>query len=255
MALTPRAGALAALLLLPPGGCSEPLSGKKPTNNKELQAMSKLSGTIQVDGQPNSGAEAFLLDASGKVVALTKTDSTGGYSLSPPAGYTGGWILAKLYHPVIGCRAMRVDGTVKTIDFSIAAGETVVLSGELRPPEGIKPDWVDVHVTPRQPRDVPPEAKEAILLVDTGSSMRSTYFTERVKGSSFRFRVLPGVYDLRADRTIDAPLTAKLPVPNLTAAALKMPDGSEPKQTFGGYLLDVGKDLQVVLTLRKADEM
>lgn len=216
--------------------------------------MSRFSGAVQVDGRPEGGAEVLLLSAAGKVVAIRNVDATGHYGIEIPQGYAGGFLLFRLYKPLVGVRAVPVLATGQQIDLSVSSADAVSLGGELKLPADAQGGWVDVELTPRDCGGLPPQAKDAILASDLNNGIRGSFLTERITDQRFRFRVLPGLYDLRAGRFIDAPPMAKGVPLNLEPATLTLPDGKQPNKKFGGYLLELQKDTDVTLTLRAAGQ-
>lgn len=213
-------------------------------------AVSPIHGSIRIDGNPSDGAEAFLLTAAGKVIAIARTNGSGSYALEPPPGWTGGWVLAKLYRPIVGVRAQRVDAAGGQVDFAVASREAVSLSGTVVLPEDVKADWLDVHITPRAGSHLPAEAKDAVLAVDTGTGIRSTYYSERTTTASFRLRLLPGRYNLGVDRWVDDDGVRAHQVPSLETATLTRSDGGSAEKSASGFVLDIERDLQVTVGLR-----
>lgn len=205
-------------------------------------------GTVRVDGRPIRGADVLLLDAAGKVLAAVPTDEAGSYRLASPAGFADGMLLARLYRPIVGARATAVTHPVET-GFDFATRDTIALGGEIEPPSGVTPDFLDVSLTPRALDGVPQSATMALIAVDTGPALKASYLTEQIKQLHFAFRVVPGTWDLLVNRLVDEAPSVNPRAPNLTNAELTMPDGSKPAQTFGAYRIDVRVDTQVRIRL------
>lgn len=180
-------------------GCNS--AGAPPARLAETQTMTEFRGTLTVPGSGPFEAEVFLLHADGKVAAATRVQPSGGYAIAPPAGYAGGLLLAKLYRPVVGARAVSVGARPdRVIDVAIGAGEAIALDGSIVMPDHVAMEWLDVHLTPRTLDGLAPEAAGALLAVGPEPVRRSTYVTTRITAPSFAFRVLPGVYRLEVER-------------------------------------------------------
>lgn len=205
-------------------------------------------GTVRVDGSPVRGAEVLLLDGAGKVLAASQTDETGGYRLPSPAGFTKGTLLARVYRPIVGARAAQVSEAGET-SFNFSTSETIALSGDIAPPAGVTPDFLDVSLTPRALAGVPASANMALIAVDTGPALKASYLTAQIHDPHFSFRIVPGTWDLLVNRVVDAAPSAQAGPPNLTNAELTLPDGGKPAQTFGAYRLDVHHDTHVRIQL------
>lgn len=225
-------------------GCN----GQPRSSGPERQTMTRFRGTLHVDDAPIRAADLFLLDRGAKVVAATRSDELGGWELPAPAGWSGGSLLAKLYEPVAGARAVPLGADDQVLDVRVHSADAVTLSGDITWPAGVTPDWVEVSITPRQLDGVPAEAKLALLAVDTGPALRGTYLAKRATEPRFQFRVLPGTWDLRVIRNVDAP-PESLPIPNLEQVSLTLPDGSHPALTVGFYRLEARHDLHVQVAL------
>lgn len=211
-------------------------------------------GTILVGGKPSAGSEAFLLGPDGRVVGFGATDSSGRYVIAPPAGFVGGTLMSKFYRPIVGVRAVAVGPTCQPVDFAVADTEAVTLSGELEMPPGVALDWIEIGLTPRHMAGVPANAELAVLAVDTSSSIKGMFFTEKISRPSFSFRVLPGTWDITSVRFVDGPKSiVPAAVPNLSDSYVTLPDGTRrAKQYPGGYLLELKGDLPIRIVL-KAD--
>jgi hypothetical protein len=217
--------------------------------------MESFRGTIRVDGRTVEGADVFLLDSRCKVVAATRSNGFGVWELDAPGGYAGGWLLAKLTQPVTGCRAVSVGATGSDeMDFAIAATDAAVLSGDLVPPDGVKIDWVEVHVTPRRIPGLPDEAKLALVQVGAGPEIKGTYYTRTVRQPAFRFDLLPGTWELRAYRAVEGEPVAGRATPNLEAAEVTLSNGAKPTPNFGGWMFDVSGDLHATVKLKVSEE-
>jgi hypothetical protein len=216
--------------------------------------MESFRGTIRVDGRTVEGADVFLLDPRCKVVAAARSNGFGVWELDAPAGWRGGWVLAKLTQPVTGCRATAVGaGSSDAVDLTISSKEVAVLSGDLVPPEGVTVDWVEVHVTPRRVPGLPEEAKLALVQVGMGPEIKGTYFGRTVRQPAFRFDLLPGTWELRAYRFVEGG-RAGGGTPNLDAAGVTLSDGTHPTPHFGGWLFEVTRDLHATVKLKVAEE-
>lgn len=215
---------------------------------KEDSVQAAFRGTVRVDGAPIRGADVLLLDAAGKVVAAGQTDEAGGYRLASPAGFSRGMVLARLYRPIVGARATAVTHPAET-GFEFATGDTVALSGDVEPPAGVTPDFLDVSLTPRALDGVPPSAAMALIAVGTGPALKASYLTEQIHEPRFAFRVIPGTWELLVNRVVEQAPTAGPAAPNLTNAELTLADGSKPAQSFGAYRIDVRHDTRVHVRL------
>jgi hypothetical protein len=208
----------------------------------------EFNGSVIVNGRPNPTAEIFLLSSTGKPVAIASVNDNGKYTIGAPPGFGEGWLIAKLYAPIVGARA-RAVAAPETVDFSVGDAEAHLLVGEIVPPAGVEPDWIDVQLTPRALDGFPEVALGALLAVDTGNSIRGSFVSQRKRQLNFEFRALPGLYDLRVNRIIDVPLDTQLPIPNLTAKSVQLENGQQATERFGGFLvpLDRPRSLSVVL--------
>jgi hypothetical protein len=163
--------------------------------------MSEFSGTISVGTPGELDAEVFLLHSDGKVAAVARVPASGTYAIAPPASYEGGWLLAKLYRPVIGARAVQVNATPgQAITIKVAATELVALDGRIVMPDKVPLEWLDVHLTPRTLDGLPETASSALLAVGPQPVRRGTYVTTRITQPTFALAVLPGVYRLEVER-------------------------------------------------------
>ena len=181
--------------------CLAACNGSAARRAGETKNMSEFSGTITVGKPGELDAEIFLLHADGKVAAVAHVPASGAYAIAPPAGYGGGWLLAKLYRPVIRARAVQVNaGPEKVIDVNVAAAEAVVLDGRIVMPDEVPLEWLDVHVTPRIIDGLPEPTSGALLAVGPQPVRRGTYVTTRITQPAFTLAVLPGVYRLEVER-------------------------------------------------------
>jgi hypothetical protein len=224
-----------------------PTSSETRRERKET-SMALFRGIVKVDGAPARG-EVMLVDPAGKVVASTTIDEQGGYRAAPPQGFTGGWLLARVYRPVAGARALAIDGEGGERNVELTSKEAITLSGDLRFPAGVTPDWVQVDLTPRALDGVPPAISRALVAVDTGPAIKGVYRADVIRGSRFSASLLPGTWDLVVARMVEVSPGHPLTTPNLINATLTLPDGSQPSQTFGGYRLVLRRDLHVVVEL------
>jgi hypothetical protein len=175
--------------------------------------MSEFRGTINVSKPGELDAEVFLLHRDGKVAAATRATSSGTYAIAPPAGYAGGWLLGKLYRPVIGARAVAVGASpIQPVDIMVAAAELQPLEGRVVMPSNGALQWLDVHLAPRSLDGFPEPAMAALLAVGTEPVRRGTYVTTRITEPSFGFAVLPGVYRLEVDRVFQDSAAVTPPV-------------------------------------------
>ncbi|TMQ11205.1 MAG: hypothetical protein E6J91_23880 [Deltaproteobacteria bacterium] len=151
---------------------------------------------------------------SRRSAAVARVTPSGAYAIAPPSGYAGGLLLAKLYRPVVGAKAVSVGARPeRPIDITAPAAAVVALEGRITMPDKVPLEWLDVHLTPRSLDGLPPAAAGALLAVGTEPVRRGTYVTTRVTQPSFVFAVLPGVYRLEVERLFhDSVATASPPV-------------------------------------------
>jgi hypothetical protein len=219
---------------------------------KDRPLKNDFSGSVTINAQPAPNADVFLLSSAGKVIATAKTDVHGKYAIAVPAKFAGGWLVAKLYRPIVGARARAVQAPGEAVDFAVSDGDAVTLSGEVAPPPGVKPDWIDVHLTPRKLEGFPEIALDSLLAVDTGTAIHGTFTTQKINQLHFEFRALPGLYELRVDRIVDVPLDTPLATPNLTAQSVELPGHAAATERFGGFVVPLDKPLHVTVSLKLA---
>src|SRR5712671_2632476 len=107
----------------------------------------EFHGSLECEGVPAEGSDLLLLDLSGNVTAATVSGASGRYRLTPPAENTTGWLVARMYRPVIGVRTASVERP-QQVDFRIAAAETVTLAGEIELPDGVGATGLQLDLTP-----------------------------------------------------------------------------------------------------------
>jgi hypothetical protein len=245
--LVTRTHVLAVLLMT---ACSRAGSGPGAiAAGEDAGGGERIWGRVTILGERSKGVEVLLLDRNAKVLGFSTTDSAGSYVVAAPRGYANGWLLFRAYDPVIAIQAREVDTAPANVDLEIAESDTEILQGRISVPGGIRPDWVEVSLTPRQIPDVPQVLAKAILADGSSRSMKATYVTRKQTGMDFLFRVVPGVYDLRVDRWVDAPDGAELPIPNLTAQAVLATDGGPVTPRTRGFLIDMFQSRQVLVTM------
>lgn len=184
------------------------------TRVAEAQTMTEFRGAVTLQQPGVLDAEVFLLHPDGKVAAVTRVMPSGGYAIAPPSGYAGGLLLAKLYRPVVGAKAVSVGARPeRPIDITVIAADAVALEGRIAMPDNVALEWLDVHLTPRTLDGLPPPASAALLAVGPEPVRRGTYVTTRITQPSFAFAVLPGVYRLEVERLFhDSSATVSPPV-------------------------------------------
>jgi hypothetical protein len=198
-------------------------------------------GHITVDGAPVQSAEVFLLDADGSVRAVAPVHKDGSYELPRPA-IEHGLLLAKLYRPTIGARVLPPRET----DLSVTGRDEVTLRATLRPPPGVALSDVDVHLTPLSVPNLPPSASGAVLALGTDNRARTTFATIGVQPpTGFTLRALRGKYELRVERYIEQRPRSQV----IETAAVSTLDGQPLPVAFGGVVLDLMTDTELVITL------
>jgi hypothetical protein len=211
--------------------------------------MNDFRGTITVAGAGALEAEVFLLAVDGPVRAAVAVDGKGGFALAPPAGFTGGWLLYKLYAPVIGARAVRVAGP-GVHDLAIAAGEAVALTGRVTLPVGAPPGWLDVRLTPRALDGLAAEAVPALLAAGPEPVRRGSFVTRRIEVDTFAYQLLPGEWRLEVERMfVDSGGLPQPPV-SLELGALTVDGGPPPEAAPIGFWLTVRAPTAVVGALK-----
>lgn len=211
--------------------------------------MKDFRGTITVAGPGVLDAEVFLLAGDGKVLAATNVDGKGGFALAPPAGFAGGWLLYKLYAPVIGARAVAVTAP-GAHDLAIGAADAVALSGRITLPAGAPAGWLDVRLTPRSLDGLPAEAAPALLAAGPEPVRRSSFVTRRIEADTFGYQVMRGSWRLEIERMyVDSGGLANPPV-SLELGAVTVDGGPPPEAAPIGFWLDVKAPVAVAATLK-----
>lgn len=213
--------------------------------------MSKFRGKIQLSVPGEIDAEVFLLNSDGSVAKTARVQLNGTYAIEPPPGYAGGWLLGKLYRPVVGARAVAVSGQPQTHDMDI--GGALALTGRIVMPANVPLEWLDVHLTPRSLDGLPAEVHDALLATGPEPVRKGTYVTERIRKPELAFSVMPGEYRLEVERVFyDSPSTTAPPV-NVRLASVTVENGPPAKEAPIGVWLDVRQPLSVVVNMAVVD--
>jgi hypothetical protein len=212
-----------------------------------------ISGVVTCDNLPTPDADLLLLDGKGGVRAFAHADAQGRYQLVAPAGYDGGWVLARLYQPIVGVVAVPVkhpDEGPATANIAVAQKDGVTLSGELVLPAGATAQGVELRLSPQHLAAVPAQAERAFLADGMGPGIRSAFLTRRLTEPRFQVRLLPGRYTIKLDREIDAP-TGSLPEPNLAGEGLTADGQHQAVDRYGWFDIDIAHDRHVVVALKR----
>lgn len=228
--------------------CNSP--GPQAARLAEAEIMTEFHGTISMQTPGDLDAEVFLLHPDGKVVAVNRVLPSGRYAIAPPSGYVGGLLLAKLYHPVVGARAVSVGATPeRPIDITTAAGEVVALEGRVVMPDQVPLEWLDIHLTPRMLDGLPQVAAGALLAVGPEPVRRGTYVTTRITQPSFALAVLPGIYRLEVERLFfDSAGMASPPV-SVKAGSVTVTSGPPAEAALTGAWLTVRRAVSVTVQM------
>lgn len=189
---------------------------------------------------PQPGNEVLLV-AGTRVVHVVRTDADGRFSVAEVGDVDR--VVARFAEPFVGVVHRAVAAGPVEIDVgreSIARLDIEVVS-----PDGIPFDWLDVKLTPRF-ADLPPVV---VLAAGTGAGLHEALWARRITAPRLSLRVLRGTWELRADRTVEGPLTRTPPI-NLTAGQVVLPDGAAAPEQFRGFSIAVDHDTAVKLQLR-----
>jgi hypothetical protein len=199
-----------------------------------------LNGRITAMSVPQRGTEVLLV-AGTQVRHVTHTDADGRFSVADAGDVDR--VVARFVEPFVGVVHQAVGAGPVEID--IGRDAIVRLAIEVAPPDGIPFDWVDVKLTPRF-ADLPPVV---VLAAGTGSGLHEVLWARRITEPRLSLRVLRGSWELRAERTVEGPLTRTPPI-QLTAGQVVLPDGAPAPEKFGGFSIPVDRDTAVTLQLR-----
>jgi hypothetical protein len=215
----------------------------------ETTNMSTFHGTITVGDAPAIEAEVFLLDRAGAVVATTRAQPSGSYDITPPAGYAGGWLLGKLYRPVIGARALEVDAGPRAVDLRVTSEEIHALRGRIVMPPGVPLEWLHVHVTPRELDGLSEAAARALLAVSEKPETRVTYATERIHEPAFALSVMPGKYWLDVERLFHDSAAMIDPPVSVTLAKVTAQGDVPIESAVSGAGVTIREDVEIVVEM------
>jgi hypothetical protein len=207
-----------------------------------------FSGVVQYEGSALAASDVLLTDQDGSVLAATIPDSAGRYRLDAPKGRAPAWVIARVFEPVIGVRAVAVQ-EARRIDFRIARTETVSLSGEVECPEGLEGSGFQVDLTPTQLAGFPTNSRPALFAVGAGPEMRTAFFSHIIPGSAFELRVLRGGYSLRVYRFMDGPKGSGKS--NLLNSSILAPDSRIEPDRFGWWPVEATEDRRLRVLMQK----
>ncbi len=202
-----------------------------------------VHGTVSMMGVPMRGVE-LLGVRGGAVVEVSRTDADGRYQLASAVDR----VVARLDEPVLGVRGLTpaADGEAS---LTISRADVVRLRGRIEVPDGIALDWIDLRLTPRLPDVVP----RLVVAVGTENATRDAYALRRLTAATFELRVLRGTWALWLERIVDGPIQVAPTVPDLALRAIEV-DGVAAPTHFGGALVEVDRDLELVAHVSIAPE-
>jgi hypothetical protein len=201
------------------------------------------TGRVTLDGRPLRDAEILRIDGV-TPTALVRTDATGHYELGDAVGER---VVLRVCTPIVG--VWVADG--QAADWQITRAELVSIRLDVRVPEGITFDWLDVKLTPRRD-EVPPRV---ILATGLMPGLAEGMYAVRINEPHLELTVRPGLYDVRAHRIIyDVP---KGKDPRNLIADTMVTDGPTATPKFGGFEVELGPARKLAVSLRpmKREEM
>ena len=217
-----------------------------------------LTGLVKLDGQALSDQRLLLISGDMmKFLGSTTSAEDGAFAIDVPAGHDSGQVvlLLKIQGPVVALAQRVIDlesegwgpheFLIDTTDgsFHNVEGEVASTSGW--------PPYLNVFVNPVHVESIP-EPLEKFFRWQDEQVLESTFYKLKVDGHSFNLRFRSGTYKIGADHlNYFRPSMENPDFENYVATRAEADGESQPLQgeRYGGYLMEVKRDRQIVLTI------